>query len=136
LVQSALMPHGFADLTITRPFAWGMLVIGDAEDRALRFDGNGTVSATEFSVIVRVRHAQDVDDLDDDPFAVTVRVESTAKVGGESVEIAVPSGELFVGDGESFEAISVEPGLWRVEVEVEPADSPERVTVRLARVSA
>jgi hypothetical protein len=107
-----------------RPFAWGVLVVGDVNSRdipALKPGEN--IAATSSTVVVRVRHAQDVADIDDSEFAVSVRVATGTSGGtGHEAVITVTSGQLSVGDANTADLVKLQPGMWRLSIVAEPND--------------
>jgi hypothetical protein len=123
-------------LDIRRPFQWGILIIADPRASALpELVGGEAVVASDSAVIVGVRHAQDVDDLDDTDFEVAVScapgpVERGSALAFDGV-LTVQSGRLDVGDANHWDALLVSPGRWRIQIETDPAEHPERLTVWL-----
>jgi hypothetical protein len=132
--QSALVSMEISELTATRSFAWGVLVVGDAESHDIPpLEPLKTIAATDSTVVIRVRHAQDVTDIDDSEFLVNVRVAADSGHGeGVEATVAVPSGRLSVGDANAADIVNLRPGRWRLRIEVEPDDVPERVAVWLS----
>ena len=58
--QSALMSAEINEVSTTRSLAWGVLVVGDAESRDIpSLEPLKTITATDSTVVIRVRHAQD-----------------------------------------------------------------------------
>lgn len=132
------MPADVEKLLTKRSFAWGVLIVGDAESNDIpTLLGRATVASTTTTLALAVRHAQDVDDVDQSEFLVEVRC---ALGAGDAdcirESIAVPSGRLAVGDADHADVVSVRPGLVHLCIDVEPEDVPERVTVWLATEGA
>lgn len=128
------MPADVEELFTKRSFAWGVLMVGDAESSDIpTIPVGATVASTATTVVLAVRHAQDVDDVDQSEFLVEVRC---ALGAGDAdciyASIAVPSGRLAVGDADHVDVVRVRPGPVRLRIEVEPEDMPERVAVWLA----
>ena len=132
--QCALVPTEISELTATRSFAWGVLVVGDAESHDIPpLEPLRTIAATDSTVVIRVRHAQDVTDIEDSEFLVNLRVAADSGHGeGVVATVAVPSGRLSVGDANAADIVNLRPGRWRLRIEVEPDDVPERVAVWLS----
>ena len=84
-----------------------------------------------------VRHAQDVDlsGGDDDeipPFVVSVRFLPGIAQGQElsfDGVMSLLSGLMSVGDADREEVLALTPGTYRLQVEVDPDDHPERFRV-------
>lgn len=132
------MSEEIKELTATRSFAWGVLIVGDAERHDIpSLEPSNPIAVAVSAVVVRVRHAQDVTDIDDSEFLVDVRVaaDSGDHDGVEAI-VAVPSGRLSVGDASIADVVNLRPGRWRLRIEVEPDDLPERVTVWLSPIDA
>jgi hypothetical protein len=55
---------------------------------------------------------------------------------GIDIVISVPSGRMIVGDANHFDVLWLKPSRWRLHIEVEPDDMPERVAVWLTPDSA
>ena len=126
------------ELTTIRPFAWGVLVVGDADGHDIPpLEPLQTIAATDSTVVIRVRHAQDVTDIDDSEFLVNLRVAADSGDGeGVKAIVAVPSGRLSVGDANAADILNLRPGRWQLRIEVEPNDVPEHVAVWLSPADA
>ena len=112
--------------------------MGDAEsDDIPSLQPGSWIASADSTVVIRVRHAQDVANVDDSEFMVGVRVaaDSGDTVGVEAT-VAVPSGRLSVGDADAADVVNLRPGRWRLRIEVAPDDLPERVTVWLSPIDA
>jgi hypothetical protein len=131
------------DVTLQRPFGWGVLFLGDSDAEPIDVDPDTIVTwgREDQTLAVLVRHAQDVDAdvldaLDDDDkvplVEVTVNVHWTP-VGTADAEgiIAIPSGVLVIGDADHEEPFAVTPGRWRVQVSLEPQEHAEHVDLWL-----
>jgi hypothetical protein len=126
------------ELFTKRSFAWGVLIVGDAESSDIpTLPVGATVASTTTTVALAVRHAQDLDDVDESEFLVEVRC---ALGAGDAdcirESIAVPSGRLSVGDADHVDVMRVGPGRVHLHIDVEPEDMPERVTLWLATEGA
>jgi hypothetical protein len=101
------------------------------DDRQLPQSLEGrSMASGESSVVVSVRHAQDIEGDADDHFEVRVRClrgpADEAELSFDS-SISVPSGRLSLGDAEEQAILAVSPGRWRIQVLTIPADHPEQV---------
>lgn len=134
-------------LDFKRPFNWGIVVVSDAGGAMPEFDAraehDGPVLATSDSALVlRVRHASDRDDgaVDSDGYLLPteVRVEVTLGRGGpytgEHV-LTISTGEVLIGDAEREESVAVEPGSYRVAVEVDDPEFAESVRLFFERLA-
>lgn len=108
--------------------------MGDAEwaDLPSRV-GDEPVIASPSVVVVVVRHASDVDHLDDGEFKVGLQVRSGAEAVMPCFEgtILLGSGRLSIGDVDHEDVLPVAPGRYRLQIETAPADHPEHVTIWL-----
>ena len=126
-----ILTSGFC---VERPFGWGLMLVGDAASQDLPgIDPDTLVTATESSLAVCVRHAQDVD-LDSAVRECHVRVEVRVNQHPDQTAcfdgvINVPSGRITFGDADGVEELQVMPGHWRVQVAAEPEDHPEHVYI-------
>ena len=135
--------------TVRRPFHWGIVIVA-ADDWAgdlPEVDPDSLVTASERTVIIGVRHAQDSDEFDGEVLKlaeaeVVVRKLGEAASSSESrrevfrTVITVPTGRLTVGDADEEVVVSAHPGANTVLVSVDaqvPRDdmSPDAVQVDL-----
>ena len=137
------------ELTIRRPFEWGIVLIADSEHggELPELQRGHPCAAGPSVLIVVVRHAQDTDaDLAAlDPndvvpsFEVTVRCWK-ARPPLESptflTELDLSSGSVEIGDADRWDALILAPGRWKVSVKAEPADHPEVVDLWFQRERA
>lgn len=116
-----------------RAFAWGIVIIGDADTQEIPSpDRDNAIVSSDSAVVVQVRHAQDVADPDDSEFLVEVRCTegSTDRIGMSfDGDILIPSGRLSIGDADHEDTIIVTPGRWRLQVDTQPVERPERVSL-------
>jgi len=120
-------------LNTKRAFAWGIVIIGDADTQDIPSPNrDNTIVSSESAVVAMVRHAQDVVNPEDDEFLVEVQC-SAGVAGRDEVsfdgDIFISSGRISVGDADHEDNVSVEPGRWRLQIAVEPIEHPERVKV-------
>jgi len=75
-----------------------------------------------------------VDDLDDEPVAVTVEVILGAATQPPTLggTITIPTAALLVGDAEHFDVASLVPGDYRIAVLAVPAESAQHITIWLS----
>lgn len=129
------------DLDLQRPFGWGVLMLSDAHtnDTPLSLD-SGPVAATPGAVAVKVRHAQDVefDGLDDDEEVPLFVVNVSMAVGpsrdsGLAFDgvLDLPSGTLLIGDADREDVVTIDPGLYRVQIWLDDWDYAENVRIAL-----
>lgn len=132
------------ELSVERPFNWGVLVLVDAEVGEIpELPRDGTFGTSSHGLAVAVRHAQDVD-LDttefgpDDlvpPATVSVRVGPGEHDRADfTCVLEVPSGNLHVGDSEHQDVLHVRPGAYQVTVVVDDVTYAEAVDIRLSLV--
>ena len=126
---------------VARAFNWGILFVGDSVDSGLSEIAVGRdITVGRSCVVIPVRHAQDVDldDVDADeavkPFEVVLSVRPGAfadTVGPRSFEavIAVPSGELAIGDADGERLVAVRPGDVRLRVSASPDVHAEHLEI-------
>jgi hypothetical protein len=133
------------ELDVQRSFGWGFVLIADsrAPDIPDLF-GDGIVVATSTAVAVLVRHAQDVnaEGLDDEdevpPFSVSVHVWTGRSTDVATIfdgVIAVPSGQLTVGDADRVDLLAIGPGRWRIQIVLAPEVHAENVGIWITRMS-
>ena len=109
-----------------RPYYWGAIYISDADcqtDFDIDFhNGEGPVLSTATRAAVLVLHAGTVEEGDAD-VALEVQVASQ-RVDGLPHEFAfeVPSGRLYIGDADDSDEITLQPGRWLLQFDV---DDPE-----------
>lgn len=131
------MPGSRELLNTTRAFAWGIVIIGDADTQDIPSpDRDNAIVASDSTVVAKVRHAQDVLNPQDEEFLVEVQCTAgeadRADVSFDG-DIDVASGRISVGDADHEDRLIVEPGRWRLQIAVEPIDHPERVQVWFSR---
>ena len=134
-------------LDFKRPFNWGIVVVSDAGAAMPEFDGHAQderpVLATSDRVLVlRVRHASDRDDgaVDSEGYLLPteVRVEVARGRGRPDAEdhvLAISTGKVLIGDAEAEEVLVVEPGSYRVAVEVDDPEFAESVRLFIERIT-
>jgi hypothetical protein len=111
----------------------GVLIVRDAESHDNpTLAAGATFGTTASSLAIGVRHAQDVAHIAESEFLVQVRcAEGTGDADGIDASIAVSSGRLTVGDANHEDVVRLDPGRWRVHIEADPPDMPERVVIWL-----
>ncbi|MEM9894705.1 MAG: hypothetical protein AAF962_27980 [Actinomycetota bacterium] len=123
--------------SVARPFHWGVLIVGDRYDAALPDLGPGpTIGVGRCSITIPVRHAQDTDSTDCGPFAVNVTctlIDGEYPAGAAEAVVNLPSGVLAIGDADEAEYLDVQPGLWRIVVDLHPTDHPEEVKLSVSK---
>ncbi len=130
-------PMTTALLRVDRPFNWGIVILTDesSNDPINQIPtGSTPVVIDSTGATIAVRHAQDVDDLDDEPVAVTVEVILGAATQPPTLggTITIPTGALLVGDAEHFDVASLVPGDYRIAVLAVPAESAQHITIWLS----
>jgi hypothetical protein len=125
-------------LEFRRPFQWGILLVGDPESKDIPELGRDGATASNSALVgVPVRHAQDVefsggDDEEIPPFLVSVSCSAGVAHGQElsfDGVISLPSGLMSIGDADREETLALTPGTYRLQIEGDPGDHPERVHV-------
>jgi hypothetical protein len=133
LGQSARMSGSNDSFNTLRAFAWGIVLIGEADTQDIPSpERDKAIVSSDSAVVVLVRHAQDVVDLDDEEFLVEVRC-TAGSTDRDDVsfdgDILISSGRLSIGDADHEDTLIVAPGRWRLQVAAEPMQRPERVAV-------
>lgn len=131
-------------LVWTRSFAWGSLLVHDAEAEFVVPDGlgSGSPSASSTVLAVPVLHQQDratpagwPEDLFLPWAHVDVYVSFHRTPPGDLVQfeclLACPSGHLLIGDADEERDISDAPGQVRVQVGLVPDQHADVVVLRL-----
>lgn len=130
---------------LRRPFAWGVLLVGDASDaRIPSVPAEGSISRSATQVAIPVRHEQDVALSGDNPDEITPFAVRLSCSGGtaqsQALEfddvIELPSGRLAIGDADRVETVGLSPGRWRIQVAMEPAHHAEVVRVWYSRAAS
>lgn len=116
-----------------RAFAWGIVIIGDADTREFpSLDRDNVIVSSDSAIVVPVRHAQDVANPDDSEFLVELEC-TEGSTGRDDVSfdgsILIRSGRLSIGDADHEDTMIVTPGRWRVQVDTQPIEHPEHVSV-------
>lgn len=115
-----------------------MLFVGDADSPDTPDPpaptAPGTITAGPTCVAIPVRHEQDLEPDDADAATVTIRCRPGPKDEHEDrarfeTVIDVPSGRLSVGDADHDHEVTVEPGRWRIQVDIEPPTDATRVEI-------
>ena len=126
-------------LLVHRPFGWGIVIVADAESRDIPTATSAEpFTASRTALVVRVRHASDVefDALDSDQeisqFAVVVKAEvgprAAIPVDYECV-LALPSGRLTIGDADEERILNIGRGEYRVQVALDDAAHAKSVQI-------
>ena len=126
---------GIGDLIqISRRFNWGILILSNSSTKDLPELDSGPVAATPTSIVIRVRHAQDIT-RDEEPAAVGVVVRAGHMTQGEpdfEAGLDVTVGELTVGDAESEETIVLSSGRYMVQIQLDHPDFAQDVQIWLS----
>jgi hypothetical protein len=131
--QSARMSGSHDSFNTLRAFAWGVVLIGDADTQEIPSpEPDKAIVSSDSAVVMLVRHAQDVVDLDDEAFLVEVQC-TAGSTDRDDVsfdgDILISSGRLSIGDADHEDTLIVASGRWRLQIAAEPIQHPERVTV-------
>jgi hypothetical protein len=131
--QSARVSSSYDSFHTVRAFAWGIVIIGDADTQEILSPERDTaIVSSDSAVVMLVRHAQDVVDPDDEELLVEVHC-TAGSTGRDDLtfdgDILVSSGRLSIGDADHEDTLIVAPGPWRLQIAAEPIEHPERVTV-------
>lgn len=125
-----------ADVTLTRAFAWGVCIVGDADGEDVPTLGSGVVAASASCVVVATCHASDVDLdglADDDvvaPALVVVRIRvGVAGAGPFAFDgvLDLASGALSIGDADEQHVLRL--GVCRCRVQVAANEAADAVDV-------
>ena len=126
-----------------QPFHWGLLIAHDSDaDWEVPSDvGKAPVAATTTCLAIAVRHAQDVQVVDDGeseavpPPQAEVQVVLTTRplevVPDYDGTLRCPSGRLQVGDADEYRLVQVPAGDLRAQVWLEPEERARRVVIAL-----
>ena len=121
-----------AEITLTRPWPWGIAVLGDPlAEVPTEFNGLGVASARGV-VTLRVRHAQDIeaDKFEGDWDWATATIHMRSLVVGEQTErqvlcdlvIATPQETVSVGDADGMMLIPTPSTRTRMIVSADQTD--------------
>lgn len=101
----------FFDVSVSRPWHWGIAILSAPKAAVPEHLNDGLVTATKDCLVLRVRHAQDIDadrfEGDWDWATATIRVRSLASFEADAEEpvlvaqLHLPSGLLAIGDADS-----------------------------------
>jgi hypothetical protein len=133
------------EVTLTRPWHWGIALIFDQGGDAPDVNPQELVSLGPSGMVILVRHAQDsIESFDGDLVWATASLhvrllaatEPTPRAIACDAMLRTPTGRLDLGDADGYLTISVDPGRIRVIVSVEdPTDkSPDQVWIDLLAV--
>jgi hypothetical protein len=121
-----------------RQYNWGAIYINDADCRA-GFDidfhnSEGPVLSTAAHVAVMVRPAGTIEDREAD-VTLDIRVASR-RADGFSHEVAfdVPSGRLHVGDADDSDEVTLQPGRWLLQFNVDDVVEATQVDLVLSPI--
>ena len=110
------------EITLTRPWHWGIAMIFDPGGDAPDVNPQDLVSLGPSGMVILVRHAQDsIESFDGDRDWATASLHVRLLVATEPVPRAIacdamlqtPSGRLELGDADEYLTISVDPGRIR-----------------------
>ncbi|MDR7080835.1 hypothetical protein J2X01_000104 [Arthrobacter ginsengisoli] len=129
--------------TIRRPWHWGIAVVtgpGQTEDFP-EIEPGRPFCSTSGALVIMVRHAQDVEDIDHGFAEATVSIslhqdEVTPDDGKQAIGegiLSTPEGTLSVGDADMNVVVPAHKGMTQFLISIEgPSDlSPEHVRVDL-----
>jgi hypothetical protein len=136
------------ELYRVRPYRWGAIYAfdHDAEDFPEdSIDSEGAVWATPRWITIGVRHAFSGPVPDGHPADMAVplvRVELLVRVQAEPVAearydevIEVPSGILNIGDANENDDVELQPGRWRMQINLDPPAEATKVDIVLSYLS-
>jgi hypothetical protein len=141
------MAQPLFEVTLVRPWHWGIAVVVDRDGEVPEVDSGQLVSLGPSGMVVLVRHAQDsVESFEGDwdwaTASLHVRfltaLESTQRSIACDAVLQTPSGRLSVGDADNDVAFSTHHGQTHVVVSVEdPTDtSPDKIWIDLLPVDS
>jgi len=125
--------------SITRPWQWGIVAVFDkvAEGDLPEFAPESLASVNQSGLIVRIRHAQDIEDFDESFAEGTVTIsfheEAVEPAQGRQFvcagQLSTPGGTLSVGDADMEVVVPPATGVTNILVSVaDPAErSPEYI---------
>jgi hypothetical protein len=130
------------EVTLTRPWHWGIALIFDQDGDAPDVNPEELVSLGPSGVVILVRHAQDSIESSDGDWnwataslhvRLLAEIEPTPRAIACDAMLQTPTGRLDLGDADGYLTVSVDPGRTRVVVSVEdPTDkSPDHVWIDL-----
>jgi len=128
------MVQPLSDVTVVRPWHWGIAIVGDPECEAPDVRPEQVVTVDESGLVVLVRHAQDLeaDALGDDWKWATATIHVRALANAEptprpvlcDVVLTTPSQRLEIGDADGRLVLPT-PGTGRTRIVV----SAENVSI-------
>ena len=126
------------ELRRVRDYYWGAIYLSDAEDGDFDPDaisGPGPVWADPVHITIAAVNSRAVA-ADDADVELLVRVldEPLAEAQHSSV-LDVPTGVLTIGDADECDDITLCPGKWRTQINVDRPDDPSKVEVCLSPAS-
>jgi hypothetical protein len=111
--------------SVKRPFAWGVVIVGDPLADVPQHSGDNRFMTSAQVIVVPVRPAQDVEDLDDPPFEVEINVcERGSGFSGAAHHslLRLSSGEMTIGDADGELRLNLGgPGWWWVSITLHPS---------------
>lgn len=118
-----------SEVTLTRPWGWGIAILGVSTAGVPDADPRSPVSVGEGAVVIGVRHAQDFDrERVEGPATATVYVRSLgnpevlSRVVLCDVVLATPDGRISLGDAEEELLLPVSGPWTRVIVSADHVD--------------
>lgn len=137
-VSTGTMPNDHSAASSPPLLQLGVMLMTDQTNR----EPIGQVLATNTAVVISstsatiaVRHAQDIDDIDEEqPAEVTVQVILGAAFQQPTFagSINIPTGALLIADAEQRDVVSVSPGRYAVQVLAVPLERAEHITIWLS----
>ncbi len=119
------------DVTLKRPFNWGLLVVCDIKSDETG-PVNDPVNATPTAIFILVRHAQDIALTAEDPAEVTITIQAgpadDVALTYEGI-IQLPTGVLSVGDADDELPLNLGAGNYLMQIRLDKPDFAETVNI-------
>jgi hypothetical protein len=115
-----------------RAFEWGAIYVSDAaryEPDDHDFHEGGPVWATPDHVAVATVHAGAVDPAEADVELLLQVLDRALPSADYATVINVPSGVLNIGDADDSDDITLHPGQWRLQINVDRPDEPSAIEI-------
>jgi hypothetical protein len=129
------------EVTVSRPWHWGIAIVSTPGAEVPHSLDESLVTATPEAIVIKVRHAQDVDvdmfEGDWDWATATVRVRSLAELEDTVEPVAyqgllrLTNGQLVIGDADSEVTLNDLDTLTRVRVAATGASSSHPTDIRI-----
>lgn len=124
------------NVTIRRPFHWGVFFAGDKDSRDFPDDtGNPHIVATAHWASIPVRHASDTEPgVELTEVNVDVHIDKPPPQRPEFVAVMQIDGGIWsIGDADGDREIALATGAWRVSIDTTPPNFAEHVNIWLNR---